>query len=573
MKSVAEKIVNPLLIRDCGLADYREVLQLQHELREKRGDGKIPNTVLIVEHTPVITLGARQSANKLLVSREELAEQHIDVVDIRRGGGTTAHNPGQLIFYPIIHLQELGLSITEYIRELEMIGIELLQQLGIKSQKRKGFPGLWVRKREARSKEGLATENTKDRKKELKLNSAVSASSAVKEKRDTRYEIRDTKKIASIGVRVSKHVTYHGMAINIQNDLSIFDFIIPCGLNGIEMTSVLRETGQYYSMNELKKRLEQLLVKHFSYHIERRATPFQNLVEGKDKRRKLPPWLRRPLPTGKTYKKVENILSSLSLETICNNANCPNRGECWSRGTATVLILGNVCTRNCKFCSVATGKPALPDPTEPLRLAEMAKQMRLKYLVITSVDRDDLPDGGASHFRDCISQVRKQCPDMRFEILTPDFRNCQARAIEILQDALPFVFAHNIEMVPALYRIARTGGDYQRSLNLLKMAKETLRFAQGDSFEIVTKSSIMLGLGETDAQVEQVLKDLRSVGCDRITIGQYLKPSKDSLDVAEYISPSKFDFWKQKAIESGFFWIISSPFARSSYFAEKEHAL
>jgi len=264
------------------------------------------------------------------------------------------------------------------------------------------------------------------------------------------------------------------------------------------------------------------------------------------------------------YEKVEGILTRQHLDTICNNANCPNRGECWSRGTATVLILGNVCTRNCKFCSVVKGKPAAPDPTEPLRLAEMAKQMQLKYIVITSVDRDDLPDGGAGHFRDCINKVRQQCPDMKFELLTPDFRDCQAQAIEILRDVLPFVFAHNVETVPLLYPIARAGGDYQRSLNLLRMAKET--------YDVIeTKSSIMLGLGETGTEVTQVLRDLRSVGCDRITIGQYLKPSKDSLEVVEYVPPVRFDFWKQKAIELGFSWVISAPFARSSYFAEQEH--
>jgi len=326
---------------------------------------------------------------------------------------------------------------------------------------------------------------------------------------------------------------------------------------------------------------------------ERRATS--------DERRKLPPWLRRPLPAGETYNRTDNVLSSLGLETICNNANCPNRGECWSRGTATVLILGNVCTRSCKFCSVATGKPTPPDPTEPARIAEMAKQMGLKYLVITSVDRDDLPDGGAAHFRDCINKVRQQCPDIhpvrnsqtdkntarrekisngvKFEILTPDFRNCQTRALKILRDALPFVFAHNIETVPSLYPVVRVGGNYQRSLNLLKMAGETLRGvyprakrrAQGDSFEIVTKSSIMLGLGETDAEVEQVLIDLRNVACDRITIGQYLKPSKNSLEVVEYVPPAKFDWWKQKAASLGFPWVMSSPFTRSSYFAEREN--
>ena len=262
------------------------------------------------------------------------------------------------------------------------------------------------------------------------------------------------------------------------------------------------------------------------------------------------------------------------------------------------MILGNICTRRCRFCSVATGKPEPPDPAEPQRLAEMAKQMGLKYLVITSVDRDDLPDGGAGHFRDCINKVRQRCPEMnpvrhsqndknlmrkekistganmsngiKFEILTPDFRNCQVHAIEILRDALPFVFAHNIETVPSLYPIARASGDYQRSLKLLRMAKETLRFAHGDSFELVTKSSIMLGLGETDAEVKQVLKDLRNGGCDRVTIGQYLRPSKVSLEVVEYIRPEKFDFWKQRATEFGFSFCLSSPFARSSYFAEQE---
>jgi len=285
----------------------------------------------------------------------------------------------------------------------------------------------------------------------------------------------------------------------------------------------------------------------------------------KSKSRRLPPWLRRPLPTDGSFQNTRKVLESLGLQTICSNANCPNRGECWSRGTATVLILGNICTRNCKFCSVAAGRPESPDKTEPARLAQMAKQMQLKYMVITSVDRDDLPDGGAGHFRDCIDSVRKQCHDMKFEILTPDFRNCQARALQILQGSLPFVFAHNVETVPSLYPVARTGGDYQLSLNLLKMAKE-----QYD--EIQTKSSIMLGLGETDAQVEQVLRDLRDAGCDRITVGQYLKPSKDSLEVVEYVTPAKFDFWKQKAEELGFSWVISGPFARSSYFAERQIA-
>lgn len=512
MKSVVEKTKScSLNFIDCGLGNYRETLQLQQELHEKRRQNEIPDTALIVEHAPVITLGARQSANKLKTSCKELAERNIDVVQSRRGGGTTAHNPGQLVFYPILNLKQLGLDISTYIRKLETIGIELLSQLGVDAGRRKGFPGLWV----------------------------------------------ENKKIASIGVRVSKFITYHGMAINIQNDLSIFDFIIPCGLDNIEMTSVLKETGKQHPMNQVKDKLKELLIKHFS---DEQISPTAVRAG------KLPPWLRRPLPAGETFRHTEQVLSSLGLETICNNANCPNRGQCWERGTATVLVLGNICTRNCKFCSVAVGKPILPDPTEPARLAEMAKQMNLKYLVITSVNRDDLPDGGAGHFRDCINTVRQKCPDIRFEILTPDFRNCQAKAIKILSDALPFVFAHNIETVPSLYPVARAGGNYQRSLNLLKLAKESYGNVQ-------TKSSIMLGLGETDAEVEQVLRGLRDVACDRITIGQYLKPSKDSLEVIQYIPPAKFDFWRQKAIELGFSWVISTPFARSSYLAEQENPL
>jgi len=219
MPIAAEKTGNTTLtVRDCGLAGYRQVLQLQHHLREKRQQGKIPNTVLIVEHYPVITLGARQSANKLLANREDLGQRQIDVIEIRRGGGTTAHNPGQLVFYPILYLPDFDLGISEYIRELEAVGAELLEQLGVRSQTQKGFPGLWV----------------------------------------------GTRKIASIGVRVSRLITYHGMAINIRNDLSIFDLLIPCGLDDVEMTSVLKETGRRHSMSRVKARLTRLLLNHFS---------------------------------------------------------------------------------------------------------------------------------------------------------------------------------------------------------------------------------------------------------------------------------------------------------------------
>jgi lipoic acid synthetase len=282
-----------------------------------------------------------------------------------------------------------------------------------------------------------------------------------------------------------------------------------------------------------------------------------------ENKKRLPEWLKRRLGTGQTFNHTHHTLSTLGLETICTNANCPNRGDCWSRGTATVLILGAICTRNCNFCSVGHGKPLPPDATEPARVAQMAKEMNLKYLVITSVDRDDLPDGGAGHFRDVIAQCRKTVPGLEFELLVPDFRDCQDKAIEMLSDTLPFVFGHNVETVPALYAAVRPGGNYQRSLNLLQKAKQEWPHIQ-------TKSSLMLGLGETELQVLKVLKDLRAVGCDRLALGQYLKPDKNSLDIAEYIIPEKFDWWADQARQLGFSWVQSSPFTRSSYHAEEK---
>ena len=279
---------------------------------------------------------------------------------------------------------------------------------------------------------------------------------------------------------------------------------------------------------------------------------------------KLPPWLKRRIPASDSYEHTHHVLSTLGLETICTNANCPNRGECWDRGTATVLILGNICTRNCAFCSVAGGKPEPVDATEPMRVAKMANEMKLKYLVITSVDRDDLEDAGAGHFADVVNTCRKKNPHLEFELLVPDFKGCQDKALDVLSGALPFVFGHNVETVPSLYSKARPGSEYQRSLGLLKKAKEKFPHTE-------TKSSIMLGLGESKEEVIEVLNDLRRIDCDRISIGQYLRPTKQSLEVVEYVEPEIFDWWKEKATELGFGWVMSSPFTRSSYHAEEKN--
>lgn len=281
--------------------------------------------------------------------------------------------------------------------------------------------------------------------------------------------------------------------------------------------------------------------------------------------RRLPVWLRRRIPAGGAYLHTQQVLGSLGLRTVCVSANCPNRGECWSRGTATVLILGNICTRSCRFCSVPKGLPLPLDPTEPQRVAMMAGRMNLKYLVITSVTRDDLPDGGAGHYRAVLSEVRRQIPCIELEILTPDFRNCQDEALGILAEAAPLVFGHNVETVPLLYPTVRPGADYRRSLALLRKA--------GQLGGIKTKSALMLGLGENDNQVEEVLRDLRDVGCERIAIGQYLQPDRNSLPVVQYVEPAEFDFWRRKAMELGFRWVMSSPFTRSSFLAETRDTL
>lgn len=275
---------------------------------------------------------------------------------------------------------------------------------------------------------------------------------------------------------------------------------------------------------------------------------------------RLPRWLRRPMSVSDAFEATAKTIRDLGIETICMNANCPNRGICWARSTASILILGNVCTRSCAFCSVRSGAPKPPDPTEPARVAAMAKRLGIKYLVITSVTRDDLPDGGASIFADCTGAVKSLCPGTRVETLVPDFRNCRDAALEALAAHPPDVFSHNVETVPQFYAKARPGADYRASLGLLRAA--------GHLLAVPLKSSIMLGLGETDRQVEGVLRDLRSAGCRILTIGQYLKPSPRSLPVEDYIEPAKFDYWRGKAVELGFSAVISEPFARSSYLAD-----
>lgn len=273
-----------------------------------------------------------------------------------------------------------------------------------------------------------------------------------------------------------------------------------------------------------------------------------------------PEWLKVSGFTGDGYRRVDRMLKDLKLNTVCQAASCPNRGECFNRGTATFLILGPLCTRGCRFCNIATGRPQPVDPDEPLRLAQMVAELKLNHVVVTSVNRDDLPDGGASHFAKTIEAIRKELPAASIEILTPDFRNAP-QAIDIIIEARPDVFNHNVETVPRLYRRARPGAVYQRSLNLLRDIEQRS--------EIVTKSGLMLGLGETADELRQVFDDLAAIRVSMLTIGQYLSPSKSHLPVVRYVPPDEFTMLGAEAMQAGIKKVISAPLVRSSYRAEE----
>jgi lipoic acid synthetase len=277
-------------------------------------------------------------------------------------------------------------------------------------------------------------------------------------------------------------------------------------------------------------------------------------------RRRLPDWLKRPLPVGNENFYTEGLLRELRLETVCENARCPNRPECYSRRTATFMILGNVCTRPCGFCSVPRGQPEMLEDDEPARVAEASVRLGLKHVVITSVTRDDLPDGGADHFYRCILAVRERT-GAAVEVLTPDFLGDHA-AIDRVLEAKPEVYNHNMETVPRLYRRVRGRADYRRSLDLIEHVK---RVSPGTT----TKSGLMLGLGETTDELLEVLADLRDVGCDTLTLGQYLAPTLKHIPVARYVPPAEFDMLGKLARTLGFSHVASGPFVRSSYHADE----
>ena len=277
-----------------------------------------------------------------------------------------------------------------------------------------------------------------------------------------------------------------------------------------------------------------------------------------------PKWLRAPAPVGENYRDLKQLITDLKLHTVCESAACPNVGECWNRRTATFMILGNVCTRRCGFCAVQKGGPLPVDYDEPRRVAEAVTQMGLRYAVVTSVNRDDRKDGGAELFKLTIEAIRERVPDCRIEVLVPDFQGSHD-AMKIVMDARPDVLNHNTETVPRLYRQVRLGARYERSLEMLRFAKEL-------SPETPVKSGLMLGLGELNEEVLQVMRDLKAHSVDILTLGQYLRPSLKHLPIVRYVPPAEFDELRRAGFEMGFSHVEAGPLVRSSYHADDSHA-
>ncbi|MFP4423255.1 MAG: lipoyl synthase [Desulfococcaceae bacterium] len=492
----------PLEIQDWGRMEYEAALRRQHALVEDRIADQSPDRLVLVEHPPVVTLGRGGSAGDLCQPEAVLRQKGIAVRRVERGGMATFHGPGQLVVYPIVklHQKDLRRFLSGLLGAME----DLLQSYDLRPERKTGQPGLWV-------------------------NGA---------------------KIASVGLAVRKWVTFHGMALNVDIDPGWFDSIVPCGHPGERITSMERERDRAMDMAQVKARF----VRAFADRFGRPRVAHAEIPAATR-----PPWLHLQAANPEAVGKMEEMLRGHRLGSVCQSAHCPNLGECFSRGTATFLILGAVCSRRCRFCAVQKGDPAPPDPDEPDRVARAAEAMGLRHVVVTSVTRDDLPDGGAGHFAATIRRVRARRPEARVEALVPDFQGDRA-AVDLVAQARPDVFNHNVETVPRLYPSVRPGADYRRSLNLLAHAAEK---------GLTTKSGLMLGLGETVREIAETLADLRRANCALLTLGQYLAPSAAHVPVHRYRTPEEFRRWGEIANEMGFRGVASGPLARSSHRADE----
>ena len=539
-----------------GRVPYREAWEVQRAISRQSGD----DYLLLMEHPPVYTMGRHADLDHVLV---DPAAFGAELVQVDRGGDVTFHGPGQLIGYPVITVGPGPHQGRAHVHRVEQLVIDSLLTLGLSPDgvgRLEGYPGVWV---------GLDEDG--------------SAGSA------------GPRKIAAVGVRTARCRTSHGFALNVSTDLSMFDHIVPCGIADRPVTSLAAE-GVGATMAEVREAVlaaadavwgpvddvqrvtdgaasgpaaggtgpEPVAVslgrKEAASSLQRRLVragvdPSGGLTLDRRK----PSWLRVPTSMGRDYLGLQQGLRDLDLVTVCEEAGCPNIYECWSDGTATFMINGSRCTRACGFCRVDTRRPLPPDPGEPERVAEAVQRMGLAHAVITCVARDDLADGGAGGFAATIAAIRARTPHTTIEVLISDCKG-DLRSLHTVFDAGPDVLNHNIETVARLQRAVRPSAGYARSLGVL---------ARAHAAGLTTKSGIILGMGEEEHEVLSTLADLRAVGVDIVTVGQYLRPSRRHLPVARFWTPGEFESVRQAGMAMGFAHVQSSPLTRSSYHARQ----
>jgi lipoic acid synthetase len=530
-----------LRIRSLGTVPYHEAYALQHALATEGGD----DYLLLLEHPHTYTLGSHADERHVLVDPARVGAV-LERTD--RGGDVTYHGPGQLVAYPILTVPDDPSSGPQHVHRLERMLIDTLADVGLPGASAVDeYPGVWV------DPDGP-----------------------------------DPRKIAAIGVRTmrvgpGRRRTLHGIALNVRTDLGMFGHIVPCGIEGRGVTSLQAE-GLEMPMGAVVDAFVARAAAEFGHgSVERHdvvtgitdrgasaTAPERPLLrrlrqagvspeEGLDIAQRKPAWLRVPVRIGKGYRQLGSTIHDLGLITVCEEAGCPNIYECWADGTATFMINGERCTRACGFCQVDTRHPMPLSPDEPQRVAQAVERMGLGHAVVTCVARDDLDDGGARAMAETIRAIRSRSAATTVEVLISDCKG-DAASLETIFDARPDVLNHNIETVARLQRAVRPSAGYARSLGVLARASQA---------GLVTKSGLMVGLGEREDEVVATMADLGAVGVSIVTIGQYLRPSRDHLPVSRYWTPEEFEGLRYAGAELGLRHVEASPLTRSSYHARE----
>ncbi len=535
-----------LRARWLGRLPYAEAWDLQRAFWEGRATGRSGDDYLLLqEHPHVYTVGRNGDGSNLLIAEEELAAIGAELHHVDRGGDITYHGPGQLVGYPVMHLGSPP-RVVDHVRRIEEALVGALADLGVEAWTEQGYTGVW----------------TADGK------------------------------IAAIGTRVSRGVSMHGFALNVDPDLAYFARINPCGLTR-PVTTVSRVLGRPVSLEEAVGAVVPRFAEVFGYErVERQEAAYARgagrsfdvdarvaagcfspegrasvpvLVKGRlPGEPERPDWMRVKADLGEGYRGLKGLMRDLDLNTVCEEAGCPNIYECWASGTATLMLLGDTCTRACSFCDVNTGRPGEVDVEEPQRAATAVSAMGLRHAVLTSVNRDDLPDGGAAVFAETIRRIRDLTPDCAVEVLIPDFKGDRP-ALETVMAEKPDVLNHNTETVLRLQRDVRTAASYGRSLALLARARWINPAG-------TVKSGLIVGMGESDDEVLGALADLRAVGVDIVTIGQYLRPTARHRPVDRYVHPDTFAAYAAEGERLGLPHVESGPLVRSSYHAQEAKA-